>query len=322
MPNPTLAEPYIFGTISIANGSTEVIGADTLWSTQAVEGDWIYVAGKVVPITADVEDEKLILAQPWEWDAVVGSAYQLMKTSWLRYEPAITQQQVNLLIQMLNAQGVFYFVSGDEPDPGMGQDTQWAIKINTGIWTLWYKQDGVWVAKGSPAGIVWESLWEIDHSYGANDVVRRLGNAYISINPDANLGHDPAGEVDPDNPVWWDLFSSGGGRYDLWFGDSDQPTDGEVLFKGYPPVDIEFPLNLAQSVAKVDIAPTADCTFSIQHSDTEFAQIKFLAGETTATMIAASAHVIPAGDKLSIVTPTPRDSTLRGLAATLTAYRS
>lgn len=316
----SLSKPYKTGTISIAADGTIVTGTGTLWSTQAEEGDWLWCNGVFAGITADFDDTTLNLELPWTGGEIVDQEYRLYKMSWLRYEPAETQAKVRELIAMISQQGVFLFVTGASPDPGMGEDGQWALKTNEGAWKLWYKEDGLWVPQGDPVGFAWKGLWNSSDTFGLNDIVHRFGNAWISLVAE-NTGHDPASEADPHDGVYWDLYVSQGDRYEIWFGDSDQPVDGEELFKGYVTLDIEFPAHLAQSIAKADVASTDACVFSIRKNNIEFATLTFGAGQSTGAF-ESTGMTLTAGDKISLIAPNPRDVTLRGLAATLVAYRS
>jgi hypothetical protein len=55
----------------------------------------------------------------------------------------LTQAKVRALLDAL-ASTSFLFVSGAAPDPGLGSDGQYALKVNDGSFLLWKKVSGVW----------------------------------------------------------------------------------------------------------------------------------------------------------------------------------
>lgn len=200
-----LGGTYSTGTISIAADGTVFTGTGTLWSTQAEQGDWIFANGNIAVITSDaITDTTLTSELPWTGGVLSGASYVLLKMSWLRYESAITQQKVREFITNLTAAGLFTFVSGAAPDPGMGVEGQWALKVNSGSWKIWYYTGGVWVLQGTPAGIDIIGTYDAGHTYADRDGVYRNGSLYLSL-VDANLGNTPES-----SPTDWQIVVSKG----------------------------------------------------------------------------------------------------------------
>lgn len=309
----SLSKPYKTGTISISANGKVVTGNGTLWSTQAEEGDYIFANGHVGFITSNIGDATLELEMPWTGGELVNQPYRLMKMSWLRYEPAITQQKVRELILMLEAQGSFLFVAGAAPDEGVGEDGQFAFKVNAAPWRVWYKQNGNWILQGSPAGFVWKGLWAADGNYLANDQVHWLGNSWVSKTTNTNKPPDS-------NPSDWDLYVAGGTRYDLIWYDNGRPIDSEVLVEAPFALQVQFPANMQGSVGKASVAATANAVFSIQKNGVQFATMTFAAGSTSATF-AGTATSFVSGDELKVVAPSSQDATLSQVRATFTGYR-
>ena len=136
---------YETGTLTIAVDRVSVTGVGTLWLPIVEIGDWLFIGGQVGLIGAIVDDTHLTLEAQWQGTLPAAAVYVIIKMSWLRYDPALTQSKLRKLLADLEAQGNFVFVEGDEPDPAMGVDGQWALKTNSMPWQLWYKEDGVWI---------------------------------------------------------------------------------------------------------------------------------------------------------------------------------
>lgn len=320
MTNPDFGLAYNTGTITVAVDDTVVVGSGTAWSMMNIrEGDWISDGNTVNMISEVTDDTHLSLVVPWAGQDVTAGAYFITKMSASRYDPAITQQQTNELLAFLRGVGIIYYVTGATPDPGIGGEGQYAIKINAGAWTFWYKTGGVWVLQGSPAGINWKKGgWSSVVTYSVNDSVQLLGKAWISLQAN-NLNHSPASE-NLSNPVWWDLLADGGDRYDLANFDTDRPASGELILKVFP-YGVTFYAGLVNSQAGAEVAATASAVFSIKKNNTQFATLTFGAGQTTGVFACAADVTFGAGDVLKITAPSPRDATLSGVAATLIGYR-
>ena len=307
---------YSTGSASFTNGNATATFSGTLMTTIAEEGDQLLSGGVVGLVKTVTDDTHLELAQGWAGSTVSGASYVLLKTSWLRYEPALTQKKVRELLAYFDANGVFYFVSGTVPDPQLGDDGQWALKVNDGAWKLWYKIDGTWELMGAPVGVTLADplAFHPATTYPANYITTYFGTAYRSKRV-------TVGDVPPSSPDDWDVFVTSGGRYDIWFGDSDQPSSGETLFKGVVPTAITIPAGLGGSYAYCDVAATASSVVSLRKNSVEFGTLTFSSGASTGTFASASGAAFAAGDILSIVAPSPRDDTLRGIYATITGYR-
>lgn len=308
-----LGGTYTTGTISIDALGTTFVGTGTLWTIAAEQGDWILANGAIAVITDDITDTTLESELEWSGGALTNAPYVLLKMSWLRYEPAILQQKVREFIAAISQAGLLIYVTGDEPDPGIGSDGQFAIKVNTTPWRVWYKVSGEWVLQGSPVGFAWRGLWDIGEDYVINDQVHRAGNAYVSLT--INTGSDPIS-----NPDDWDLYLSGGTRYDILWWDNGRPIDGELLWVAPLPVAAQFPGNMLGSQGKSGDAATASSVFSLRKNNVEFATMTFAIGATTATF-AGTQTTFAIGDEFSVVAPASQDATLARVRAAFTAYR-
>jgi hypothetical protein len=175
-----LGGTYTTGTISVSANGTAVDGAGTLWSAIAVQGDWILANGNIGLIGSVNDDTDLTLGAPWTGGDLESAPYVLLKMSWLRYNPALTQQVVRDLVAGLEAAGTFVFVSGTTPDPGIGSDGQWAFKVNALPWQLWFKSGGIWVSQPSPLGsFTGTSTTSLAIGTGAKTFATQAGLLYV-----------------------------------------------------------------------------------------------------------------------------------------------
>jgi hypothetical protein len=152
-----LGGTYNTGTVSVTNGATSVVGTSVMWS-DIEEGDWLWVGG-VVSIIDSVDPSLVILTlkDPWPGGTNAAANYRITKMSWLRYEPALVGSRLKALLDALSSTA-FLFVSGTVPDPGLGSDGQFALKVNDGSFLLWKKVSGQWVLQASPMATVGNEL--------------------------------------------------------------------------------------------------------------------------------------------------------------------
>jgi hypothetical protein len=309
-----LGGTYTTGTLSIAANGTVFTGSGTLWSVIAEQGDWILANGNIAVVTEAITDTSLTSELPWTGGALSGAAYVLLKMSWLRYEPAILQQKVRVLVADLTATGIFQFVSGTTPDPGMGVEGQWALKVNDGSWTLWYYTAGAWVLQGIPIGVNLKGDYNSGTTYIVGDTVSWQGRLWTSkVNP--NLNHQP-----DTSPTQWRLTLSGGDQYDIQLFDTDQPASGELVNKLYP-VGVTFNSGLSTSYATAEIASTGTVFYSLKKNGVEFGRLTFSPGNAVGVFTCATAITFGSGDALTIVAPAVRDLTLSGVGGNLIGYR-
>ncbi|WP_316184744.1 hypothetical protein [Bradyrhizobium sp. SZCCHNRI1003] len=195
---------YSTGTVAVANGATAIVGTGTIWSsTNAKPGDDIVIAGHTV-IVQDITDTTHLVIDPWPYpDVAAGAAYKIVQRSPLRFAGGQAMADVSTLIGILNGMGTIYAVTGTAPDPSIGEDGQYALKTNSGVWKLWLKVGGLWVDQGSPVGTNYRGAWSSATSYVANDTATRLGASYIAKSPNTNAPPET-------NPAIWDLLAAKG----------------------------------------------------------------------------------------------------------------
>ncbi len=312
-----LGGTYNTGLLTVANGSTAVLIAGALLTTQAVRGDWIFVptANLVAFVDSVTDDQHIVLGSPWASSSQTAVEYLLIKMSWSRYDPALTQQKVRELLAFYEGLGLFYFVVGSAPDPGVGIDGQYALKINSGPWKTWYHTGGVWVPQGTPAGIQLQGPWNIATTYVSNDVVTWQGTLYSS-KVAGNVGNQP-----DSHPTQWDVLLANGDRYDIYYFDTDRPASGELVNKCFP-IGVTFPIGVAQSYASAEVAATGTAVYAFRKNGSQFATLTFSPGQTVGVFSCPVATSFAHGDVLTQYAPVFRDDTLSGIASNLIGFRS
>lgn len=129
------------------------------------------------------------------------------------------------------------------------------------------------------------------------------------------------------SPTGWELFtpgSSGGVQpYDIGIHISSRPDAGAIVARYVFPRTVTFPASLVGSYGYAATPAAAQADFDLRKNGASFGTVRFAAGSPghIATFIAASQTVFSAGDELSIVAPASQDSTLAGVALTLTGTR-
>jgi hypothetical protein len=100
------------------------------------------------------------------------------------------------------------------------------------------------------------------------------------------------------------------------------PTASELLLHVPVGASITFPAGLANSFGVAITAPGAQYNLSVRKNGTEFAVVRFAAGASTASFIAASAVSFAPGDLLSVYAPSTPDVSIAGIGITLIAQRT
>jgi hypothetical protein len=113
---------------------------------------------------------------------------------------------------------------------------------------------------------------------------------------------------------------------------ASRPYDIGATFDGYPPAEglmvqlpmvrtVVFPEDLANSQGYCAVDPKALAVFSIKKNGTQFATMRFAAGENTATFVCAYQTELEAGDVLTVTAPNPQDDDLQDVGFILAGIR-
>jgi hypothetical protein len=137
---------YDTGTVAVTNGSATVVGTGVFWP-DVLEGDHLIIAG-LVSLVASVNTgtSTITLLKPYLGASNAAAAYQLVKMSWLRYDPSTVMYQTRDMLSRIKDSntGLFYYTVGT-PDPSIGENGDLAIDVTTSLWKFWLKASGIWV---------------------------------------------------------------------------------------------------------------------------------------------------------------------------------
>lgn len=149
-----LGATYNTGTVSVTNGSPNVTGTGTLFTAAVEQGDMLVVNGVIGIVNTVTDDTHIVLFDNWTGSTNATAAYRIYQSSWLRYDPALTQKSVRSLLSGLTAESIIFNVTGSSPDPSLGEDGQWALKFDSTGFTIWLRTGGAWVLQGTLSGSI------------------------------------------------------------------------------------------------------------------------------------------------------------------------
>jgi hypothetical protein len=198
-----LGNTYETGLLTVAEDATTFHIEGALLQTVGIEeGDLLLADGRIAYIESVTGEEDGTVSPGWGGVSLTDAPYAILKMSWLRYDPALTQAKLREYLAAIEGVGYFWYVSGDEPDPSFGEDGHFALKTNDGSFNTWYKTGGVWVAQGaiSAGGSTTYTMSDDGAAVGPTFTLER-----ISASPavDDGLGHfvfrgrDSAGNSQP-----------------------------------------------------------------------------------------------------------------------------
>lgn len=79
----TVPAKYTTGTIAINNGSTTLTGSGTLWSTNALDSNWVIVIGSIeYPVSSVGGETAITLATPYVGSNLTASTYTAYQRQW------------------------------------------------------------------------------------------------------------------------------------------------------------------------------------------------------------------------------------------------
>jgi hypothetical protein len=105
--------------------------------------------------------------------------------------------------------------------------------------------------------------------------------------------------------------------YDFSWRKEGQPAANEVVFRQVLPRRVRLDADFAGSVGLAGTTAAADADFDVRQNGTSIGTIRFTAGATASTFIAANAVTLDSADVLTVVAPASLDASLADLAVTL-----
>jgi hypothetical protein len=201
----SLGQTYSTGSVSIDTGTDAkaLVFTGTLLTQVAIRADIFWANGQIGFIESIVDDTHVTLYDDWTGGDLTDADYRIYQASTDRYDPSLTQQKLREFLAALDDVGKFWFVDGAAPDAGLGEDGDFALKVNAAPWQLWTKASGAWVLQGQPAGTSWKGPWDSLTAFVVNDVVQRLGSSYVCTVNNTNTPPES-------NPDKWQLQASKG----------------------------------------------------------------------------------------------------------------
>ncbi|WP_040619321.1 hypothetical protein [Rhodovulum sp. PH10] len=194
-----IGDPYTTGTVTVAAGSTTVVGFGTAWSLVARRGDDIHAAGLTGIVGNVVDDTHLDLLLPWAGEELTDAAYALLPRSTQRYSAAVALQTNDRFLAALQRSKIVW--SGDAPDVSLGEEGEIWLSTASTPWRWWRRESGAWIEQDPPAvGIALRGAYDAGAVYAIGDAVTLDGSLYGSRQDD-NRGHDPTASTE-----WWTLL--------------------------------------------------------------------------------------------------------------------
>ncbi len=148
---------YATGTVATTNGDINVVGTGTGWVVAGLDtqSSLLIIGGALAVVDTIVDDTHLTLKQGWPGTTASAQDYILVQ---FPQDSVTNTKELRDFLAKLSTVGVIYYVAGAAPDPEVGDEGDFAVKIAVGGWTFWERQSGVWVLQGSPiAANTWEA---------------------------------------------------------------------------------------------------------------------------------------------------------------------
>lgn len=137
---------YRTGTVSVENGESAVTFAGASLTSSVKAGDYLLAGGSMAVIQTVTSDSQIELFGGWDGPDVTAGSYVILKASLLRYHTALIGYDAARFITLLDGLSVVYVLEGQDPDPSIGEEGQFAIDFSTG--KRWHKESGAWVYLG------------------------------------------------------------------------------------------------------------------------------------------------------------------------------
>lgn len=187
---------------------------------------------------------------------------------------------------------------------------------------------------GEAVGIEWNRVgkglasvpsgeWDVLTSYDTLAMVEYGGAIFIS-NVDGNLGHQPDISPEPTSDAYWTVFPlpSAGDFFDIAIFAQGVYADGEMLHRHVFASTSVFPIGLVGSQVSSVGPAAAATTLQLKKNGVTFGTINWGIGDTVATYTSVAGATFDAGDVLTVIVPTPADTTLSSVAGTIRGSRN
>lgn len=228
------------------------------------------------------------------------------------------------------AAGDSYIIPSEATGAWAGKGGQIAAFIG-GAWSYFTVGEGVrlWVNDLDAEYVFDGAAWVINGADAADFLTQAAADAaYDAMGAAAAAVAAHAGDADP-HPGYL-TQTEGDARYLQSIG--AQPFDVTAFYPGVPSASaiitrvpvaraVTFPSGLTGSIGRARVAATAQTVFDVQKNGASVGSITFAASATSATLTAASAVTLAAGDILAIIAPGSADTTLADVGVVLAGTR-
>lgn len=277
------------GTITVAGGSDQVVGAGTSFAVSDVAGGLLCCNGFAVPIESVADDTHLTLALTWPGLGAGNQPYAIWRAPSGAASVLTAAQRLADVSKILQAATIL------QPD-ATGTHAQRAAY------------------DGRPQGFV----------YVRTDVTPMTVCIKRTDANGAWSGYTPFG-IGPQGPGGLAGKAGTNGVGGNYFEPSlyipAQPSAGQIITDTLIVRATQFAAGLAGSRAEAKVAPTdAPAVFSLRKNGAQWATITFALGSKNG-VFAGGAVSFAAGDNLSIVAPTPKNPALSKISITLAGTR-
>lgn len=124
-----------------------------------------------------------------------------------------------------------------------------------------------------------------------------------------------------DGASWEELPTGAATPYDVGGTYIDKPADGVIILRFPMPRAMQFPSSMTGSQGVSGVAAAASSVFSLRKNGSQFGTMTFGVGSSVASFAAATATSFAAGDVLTVMAPSPQDSTLADIGFSLAGTR-
>lgn len=335
-----IPELYTDGKIILTNGSTEIVGIGTAWSTRLRRGTQIHTANGIALIASDPDADEAAdrpgdllakLALPWAGPTspAAGEDYAAaIFRSGAQFAEGFGQ-----LMERLAGKGMGLSSVG-APADSEGRDNDFRFDPTSN--TLYFKFAGHWQAftirlsfDAYPATLQDRDTHD-DEAAGFSAFVEGTEQWYVKRSASAG---DWAGPFSYRGP-------RGGDRYDIAYQVPGRMLSGEPIGEGFLfTTTVEFDAGLLLSRASLRVAPQNEAVFSLQKiadpssafdgngdlipaEAEQVGSVTFAPGSKQGVFAAPAGFALDAGELLLITGPDPLDPNVFGVNITVSGFRN
>ncbi len=322
------------GTISVENGSLIATGTGTAWSSILDRGAFIFVGTEAKPAlvasrrirTTDLDpeseaagtflaDDELYFADEWHGSTAAGASYIAVVFG----GHAELSEDMASLMSVIGASGLVGPTTSGAPLNSVGRNNE--IRFDTVSRVIYQRLSGVWTQISALIPFNFMGAYAAPTTYAAGDWVQSGSYNYVS-NVAGNIGNTPNSA--PASSAYWTYIPmpAAGNLFDIGLFISGRPVDGVTIYRHVfrTGANVTFAASFANSKANAEDASTGTAVFTIYKNGVSVGTITFTTDDDG--VYAGAGGVFGAGDILTVVAPSPRDTTLANISLTLAGTKT